>query len=454
MAKCRTGSGKVTDSAYRTAVICIAAVAVTWAGLAACSSGSGSPSPGAGESGTAISSKVSFVADGTTTYGTLEVPAHRSGQHLAAALLMAGSGPTDRNGNDAGLHVTPDTLQLVANTLARDGIMSLRFDKYFAGQTGAGRLASNPGATTLNSFLRQAADAYMFLGAQPAADPTRMLMVGHSEGGMYALVLARQVSPKPAGLALLEPQDERILDLVGLQTDENIAALVAPGILSPSDGTTNEELVRQAIADFRAGRQVSTAGMAQSVIKLITAELLTPGERPLHPQRRRDHPGPVRRCAAEQHADSVHRRHPGPERPAEHDRPSASGARDSQGRRTRIPAAAGHRSLHAPGQPARQRARTGTGRYSRNQPVGSAVRILILERDGSPRPDLFILPRTYGLPNGTMLNYLLDCCACRNYSQVCASLFGCTRSTATSSRTSGSPRPARCRRHAGKTGAQ
>jgi uncharacterized protein len=267
--------------AGRTAATRAIAVAVACAGLAACSSGNSTPSAGGSTSeagsGTAASSQVSFVADGTRTYGTLEVPAHRRGQRLAGALLLAGSGPTDRNGNDVGLHVTPGTLQLVANILASKGIMTLRFDKYFAGQTGAGRLASTPGAFTLNTFLQQAAAAYTFLREQPVVDPARILIVGHSEGGMYALVLANQVAPKPAGVALLEPQDERILDLIELQTDENIAALIARGSLSQSDGTTNEALVRQAIADFRAGRPVSSAGMSSSVIDLITPELLSPG---------------------------------------------------------------------------------------------------------------------------------------------------------------------------------
>lgn len=257
------------------------AVVVTCAGLAACSSGNSTPSAGDSTSeagsGRATSSQISFVADGTRTYGTLEVPAHRRGQHLAGALLISGSGPTDRNGNDVGLHVTPDTLQLVANILASKGILTLRFDKYFAGQTGAGRLASTPGAFTVNTFLRQAAAAYTFLREQPVVDPERILIVGHSEGGMYALVLASYVSPTPAGLALLEPQDERILDLVELQTDENIAGLIARGSLSQSDGTTNQALVRQAIEDFRAGRPVSSAGMSPSVIDLIAPELLSPG---------------------------------------------------------------------------------------------------------------------------------------------------------------------------------
>jgi hypothetical protein len=84
-----------------------AAAALLCAGLAACSSGgvaSGSGSgSGSGSSGSAqvaaTSQDVSFTVDGTKTYGTLEIPAHRSGQHLAAALLLAGSGPTDRDGD-------------------------------------------------------------------------------------------------------------------------------------------------------------------------------------------------------------------------------------------------------------------------------------------------------------------------------------------------------------------
>ena len=48
----------------------------------------------------AVSRNVSFAVGGTITDATLDIPAHRSGQRLAAALLLAGSGSTDRNGND------------------------------------------------------------------------------------------------------------------------------------------------------------------------------------------------------------------------------------------------------------------------------------------------------------------------------------------------------------------
>ena len=258
-----------------------AAAALLCAGLAACSSagvagGSGSGSGSGSGEVAAASSDVSFAVDGTKTYGTLEIPAHRSGQHLAAALLLAGSGPTDRDGDQPSQNVTPQTLKLVAGVLAQHGIMTLRFDKYFTGQTGAGTFASDPGTVDLNAYIRQADAAYVFLRGQPAADRQHMLVVGHSEGGFYAMLVADTVSPHPAGLALLEPQDQRILSLVALQLDEQLNAAVQQGQLSASAAQQQAEGISNAIAQFRAGQQVETDGLLPQIAQQLTPELLTP----------------------------------------------------------------------------------------------------------------------------------------------------------------------------------
>jgi pimeloyl-ACP methyl ester carboxylesterase len=248
--------------------------------LVACSSasrtGTGAVSgSGSSQQVAAASHNVSFVVDGTTTYGTLDVPAHRAGQRLAAALLIAGSGPTDRNGDDVGAGLSPHTLQLIAGELAQLGIMSLRFDKYFAGQTGAGTFASDPGSITLNAFISQADAAYDLLRGEPETSTGRMLVVGHSEGGMYALLVAESVSPHPAALALIEPQDERLLTLIGLQTDEQINAAVSQGLLTAAGARSDAKGVQQAIAEFRAGQPVTTTGLSPDVVQLLTPELLS-----------------------------------------------------------------------------------------------------------------------------------------------------------------------------------
>lgn len=260
----------------RTAYVA-AVLVVLVPGLTACGSGqSGGGPAGTAQQVAAVSRDVSFAVAGTTTYGTLEVPAHRPGQHLAAALLIAGSGPTDRNGNDIAANLTPDILQLIAGALARMGIMSLRFDKYFSGQTGGGAFAADPGSIDLAGYIRQADEAYGFLRGQPETDTGRMLVVGHSEGGMYALLVAESVSPRPAGLALIEPQDERLLTLIQLQADEQIDAAVSQGTLTAAHGAQNAAGVARAVGEFRAGQPVDTSGLAPGVVRLITPELLSP----------------------------------------------------------------------------------------------------------------------------------------------------------------------------------
>jgi uncharacterized protein len=234
---------------------------------------------GAGSSSTATKSagsEVSFVVDGTTTYGTLTMPRHPAGHEVAAALLIPGSGPTDRDGNDTRLGLTADTLGLVAELLAEDGIASLRYDKYFSGRTGAGSFADDPASFTIAAQLHQAEAAYDFLAGRPGVDPGRLLIVGHSEGGMVALSLAGSVAAKPAGLALLEPQDLRHLDLVRIQADEHLAALVAEGSLAAGAGRADQAEVASAIARFREGAAVSRAELAPPVAALLAPELLTP----------------------------------------------------------------------------------------------------------------------------------------------------------------------------------
>ena len=225
----------------------------------------------------ATSQDVSFTVDGTKTYGTLEIPAHRSGQHLAAALLLAGSGPTDRDGDQPSANVTPQTLKLVAGVLAQQGIVDVAVRQVLHRADRRGRLRLRPGAIDLNAYIRQADYAYDYLIARPQVDRQRMLVVGHSEGGFYAMLVADTVSTHPAALALLEPQDERILSQLALQLDEQLDSAVKQGQLSASAAQQQAEGISNAIAQFRAGQQVDTSGLLPQIVQQLTPELLTPG---------------------------------------------------------------------------------------------------------------------------------------------------------------------------------
>ena len=213
----------------------------------------------------AVDREVHFITDDTTAYGTLHIPAHHAGSRLAAALLLPGSGPTDRNGDEPPDY-TPHTLALMAGLLSGDGVMSLRFDKYGTGRTGLGGRNSAP---DMAAYTRQAVAAYNTLRARPEADPHALLVVGHSEGGLQALLVARAVQPKPAGLALIAPQDMRLLDLIRLQLAAELNRAVAMGQLTAQQAWLNKRGVARAVADFRARRPVDTTGLLPSLSSFL-----------------------------------------------------------------------------------------------------------------------------------------------------------------------------------------
>lgn len=112
--------------------------------------------------------EVVFTVDGTVTYGTLHVPAHRAGQRLRAALLLPGSGPTDRDGNQP--PASPNTVAQLAGALESDRVATLRFDKYGTGRTGLGAYRDHPETLDYPAFVRQAKAAYESLRDQPETD--------------------------------------------------------------------------------------------------------------------------------------------------------------------------------------------------------------------------------------------------------------------------------------------
>ncbi|TDC70674.1 alpha/beta hydrolase family protein [Streptomyces hainanensis] len=212
--------------------------------------------------------EIVFTADGTTVYGTLHVPEHRAGERLRAALLLPGSGPTDRDGNPpAGS--SPDTLAQLADALAGDGTVTLRFDKYGTGRTGLGAYQDRPEELDYPAFVRQAQAAYESLRDQPETNPHRLLIVGHSEGAMTGLLLGGTVRPRPAGLALLQPQAIRMLDLVALQLKDQVAEATRQGQFTPEQQRAVNAAIDAAVIALREHRPVETTGLPAAIAQLF-----------------------------------------------------------------------------------------------------------------------------------------------------------------------------------------
>jgi hypothetical protein len=101
---------------------------------------------------------------------------------LAAALLISGSGPLDRDGN--GPRAPLGVGRELAQSLATAGIASLRYDKRGVGASGGSYLA-----TGFNDNIDDARAAIGSLAAQPECDGVPIFVIGHSEGAMIATAL-------------------------------------------------------------------------------------------------------------------------------------------------------------------------------------------------------------------------------------------------------------------------
>lgn len=192
--------------------------------------------------------EIQFQSGSETLYGTLLLPAGTVSP--PAALLIAGSGPTDRNGNSPLTTARPNTLANIARTLADAGVASLRYDKFGAGKTGTADQA--PTDFDFDTFVDEANAAYGALAARPEVDGTRLLLAGHSEGGLLALLIAQQAAPAPAALLLAAPLGELVLDVLRRQIVAQADAALASGQISQAQHDALIEDLDRAIASIRA----------------------------------------------------------------------------------------------------------------------------------------------------------------------------------------------------------
>jgi len=259
----------------------IAAIAAALAVLAACGLGGGSSGGSAASSW--VDQPVSFPASGMTVYGTYRHPTGKMAA-IPAALIIAGSGPTDRNGNSPAIGGQVGTLEALAGWLSAASVASLRYDKLGTGQTGLGPYASDPSSIGIGVFEQEAAAALGFLARQPGVDRARLSVYGHSEGALYALLLATGAAgqaPPVHALGLLEPLGVRYLDLLSHQIDARLATQQRAGQLTAAQVAQVRATLSDAIKTLRMAGTVP-AGLPDglsTVLSPATARYLAEADR-------------------------------------------------------------------------------------------------------------------------------------------------------------------------------
>jgi hypothetical protein len=182
----------------------------------------------------AASQEITLETTAGTLSVTLETP---SGAGLfPVALIIAGSGPTDRDGNSlAG--VKTDMYKLVAQGLAQNGIASLRYDK-----RGVGKSTLKDRREENLRFDEFVSDAVSLLGwLERDARFGKRFIIGHSEGSLIGMLAAQRA--KVDGFISLAGAG-RPIDVVLL---EQLSAQLPAPMLEES---------KRVMSELKAGRTV------------------------------------------------------------------------------------------------------------------------------------------------------------------------------------------------------
>lgn len=194
---------------------------------------------------------VSLPSTGDVTVaGTLTIPKDGKRKH-PAVILISGSGPQDREEN------TPPMLSLyifryIANDLASHGIAVLRCD-----DRGVGRSSGDFRKSTLKDFTNDARAQIKFLRSRDDIDGKRIGVIGHSEGGIIAPIVAAEDKEIAACVLLAgtsKPLDVVMIEQLEFQaTSKDLPEAARDAVQKMIEPT------KQVIADAKAGKDSSTA---------------------------------------------------------------------------------------------------------------------------------------------------------------------------------------------------
>ncbi len=181
-------------------------------------------------------------------HGTLAIP--KQDNQMPVALIIAGSGPTDRNGNS--ILTQNDALKKIAHGLADNGIASLRYDK--RGIMASGKAMKKESDLRFQDYIDDAAGWIEMLKKDKRF--SSVIVIGHSEGSLIGMVAAAQagamkyISIAGAG----SPIDKVLLDQLKAGSQE-LYDLAVPVVDSLKQGLTVKKVDIKLFAYFRPSVQ-------------------------------------------------------------------------------------------------------------------------------------------------------------------------------------------------------
>ncbi len=223
----------------------------------------------------AADQEVTVTSAGAALHGSLLLP--DAVGNYPAVLIIAGSGPTDRNGNGP-LGLNTNTYQMIAEGLAADGIASLRFDKRGIAASAAAMTAEKD--LRFDTYVDDAVVLARYLKSQPHVGC--LFILGHSEGALIGALASAQAKPcgfisvagagERAGRTLLRQLRARNLPQAQLDFSASVITQLEHGQLVPgipdSSVLFRPSVQPYLISYFSRDPQAAIAAVSASVLIL------------------------------------------------------------------------------------------------------------------------------------------------------------------------------------------
>lgn len=199
-------------------------------------------------------------ADGVQLAGELTLP--EKGKPAALIVLVSGSGPQDRNAY-LGSQINHSPFLILSDYLTRQGYGVLRYD-----ERGVAESTGQHQTATTADLADDAAAAVAFLKQQPAYKKLPVGMIGHSEGGLIAPMVATEKQPLDFVILLAAP-GYRTDSLMLAQRRRVAAAMGMPEVLVRRD----EPALRAGYQFIRNNPQLSSAAYVEGLYAVFEQQL-------------------------------------------------------------------------------------------------------------------------------------------------------------------------------------
>jgi uncharacterized protein len=195
---------------------------------------------------------------GVKLAGTVTIPKQKNNERprkFPAVVMVTGNGPQDRN-ETIGRH---KPFEKIAHFLAENGVASLRYDDRGVGES-TGDLLS----VTSEDFAKDAIAVWKHARSLAEIDPSRVGLLGHSEGGLVGPIAAVW-EPEVAFLILIAPPGVNGSEILKSQIDR--IALLEGMSLANRNATLSLQSRLQDIAGGYFSDEVTMRRDIQSAIK-------------------------------------------------------------------------------------------------------------------------------------------------------------------------------------------